>query len=113
MNADTQTTTVSTRPYDPAKQRAYYERFYEQQKAKGQFVCPICLGHYTYFNKSHHNKGLHHQRAVALLQRVKEMKAELEGKSTYKTLDTVLTFEDLQNLPCLTPSCVSVASTAD
>jgi hypothetical protein len=112
MDANTQTLKQSGRAYDPEKQRAYYERFYERCKEKGQMICPLCLGHYTYFNKSHHNKGLHHQRAVALAQRIKEMKAELEGKSTYKTLDTIITFEDLQNLPPLTPSCQSVASSA-
>jgi hypothetical protein len=113
MEATTQTLKQSGRIYDPEKQRAYYERFYERCKDKGQMMCPLCLGHYTYFNKSHHNKGLHHQRAVALAQRIKEMKAELEGKSTYKTLDTIITFEDLINLPPLTPSCQSVASTGD
>lgn len=108
---DTQTaTTQQSRTYDPEKQRAYYERFYAKKSQLGQIVCPICLGHYTYFNKSHHNKGIHHQRAVSLAQRIKDMKAAAEGKAKYQTLDTILSFEELQNLPCSTPSCVSIAS---
>ena len=95
---------------NPAKQREYYLRFYAKQSQTGQTVCPICLGHYTYFNKSHHNKGLHHQRAVTLAQRIKDMKAELEGKSKYKTLDTIMSPADLDNLPPPTPSCCSVSS---
>jgi hypothetical protein len=107
---DTQTDTQQARPYDPAKQRAYYERFYAKKSQLGQIVCPICLGHYTYFNKSHHVKGIHHLRAVSLAQRIKDMKAAAEGKAKYQTLDTILSFEDLQNLPISTPSCLSIAS---
>jgi hypothetical protein len=92
----------------PAKQREYYLRFYEKKSQIGQTVCPICLGHYTYFNKSHHNKGLHHQRALALAERIKQMKADAEGKAKYKTLDTLLTFQDIQNLPECLSTCSSI-----
>lgn len=116
MNAETQTSkTDRTKPpsRQPEKQREYYERFYEKRSAEGTIVCPICLGHYTYFNKSHHVKGMHHLRAVALHQRVKEMKAEVEGNNKYKTLDTILTFEDMLKLPPTSSasSCISLGTT--
>ncbi len=52
----------------PEHQHKYYTKFYAKCQEQGTQICPVCFGNYTYFNKSHHNKSAHHQRAVAYQQ---------------------------------------------
>jgi len=46
--------------YDNKK---YYDNFKNKngQRLKEKFICDICGGSYTYFNKSHHSKTKRHQ----------------------------------------------------
>lgn len=80
---------------DPAKRRQYYSKFYAKKQELGTITCPICFGHYTYFNKYHHNKGVHHQRALDLKRRIDEGK----NPKKYLTLDAFLSLEDLEKMP--------------
>ena len=70
----TQTNKVPCPSRTPEKQHEYYERFYAKRCEEGQQTCPICFGTYTYFNKSHHNKTAHHQKAVKYHQENKMAK---------------------------------------
>ena len=49
------------------KRREYNHKFYENNKDKDiKRSCDICLGSYTIFNKSHHNKSKKHLKAIYL-----------------------------------------------
>ncbi len=67
--------TVTTQPKTRGRPRtkngvydtkAYYQTFKTKHadRIKTQEVCEYCGGHYTYFNKSHHNKAMKHMKAV-------------------------------------------------
>jgi len=49
--------------YDSKK---YNKTFYEKNKSKitEKIICNICMGSYTYFNKSVHNKSIRHIRCL-------------------------------------------------
>jgi|APGre2960657404_1045060.scaffolds.fasta_scaffold20583_2 hypothetical protein len=109
METSTQTTETAERKIypsqlDPYKRRQYYDRFYAKKQELGSITCPICFGKYTYFNKYHHNKGVHHLRAVEEKNRQKQL------TDTIKTLDKLFSLEELGKLPptSATPSCCSV-----
>ena len=45
------------------KRKKYNNNFMTNNKDKiiEQIVCPVCRGHFTYFNKSRHNKTTRHK----------------------------------------------------
>lgn len=45
-----------------------YQKFKESHDINEQQTCTICDGHYTYYNKSHHNKSKKHQHALKLIE---------------------------------------------
>jgi hypothetical protein len=52
--------------YNMEKKEEYYRNFMEKNKEKlhTSITCDICYGSYTYFNRSRHNKGSRHMRAL-------------------------------------------------
>lgn len=50
----------NVKKYDNKK---YYDNFKNKngQRLKEKFICDLCGGSYTYFNKSHHFKTKRHQ----------------------------------------------------
>ena len=55
------------------KRREYNHKFYENNKGKDiKRVCEHCLGSYTIFNKSHHNKSKKHARGIVVKEAVKD-----------------------------------------
>lgn len=58
---------------NPEKRRHYNKTFQENNKDKinESQICEICKGHYTYYNKYHHNKSVKHINA--LKQTIKDL----------------------------------------
>lgn len=52
------------------RNKKYYDNFKKknENKVKEKFICPICAGSYTYFNKSKHYKGKRHLAAFNLFK---------------------------------------------